>query len=680
MNAILHRSPSFVLVHLRFSIIFVSFLFLTNTLLSQTVTDTFNTADISTNLGAYSPSCNGSQATFSITLPAGGPWTVTSVDISYTMTAQNGGFKSHQRSYIRCLNTFNSESSIYEGTGDIEGTQSYSRTGITIANGTYSGNTNLNFEMRAWRTEIGDGCNTTYNMIDNFSWIITIHLGQMADEGSVGIGTTTPATSAILDLTSTTQAFLPPRMTTAQRDAIADPVPGMMLFNTTTQKLEIYISGWSTMSFSSPTVKKLLGGSMAEWPESIQQTGDGGFIVAGYSNSSNTGTLTGIINNGLNDIWILRLDNSGNIIWQKLLGGSGHDKAASISLTSDGGYIVAGYSESSNTGTLSGLTNNGGYDYWILKLDSNGNILWQKLLGGAGDDKATSISPTNDGGYIVCGHSYSSNTGTLTGLTNNGVSDYWILKLDNNGNIIWQNLFGGSMEDFGWDIHEINGEGVVVAGYSRSSNTGTLTGLTNNGLSDYWILKLDNSGNIVWQKLMGGSGHDYGLSVHQTNDGGFAVAGYSQSSNSGTLAGLTNHGAYDEWIIKLDDSGNILWQKLLGGTLYDAAFNIRQTSDGGLIVAGNSFSSNTGTLTGLTNNGDVDNWIVKLDNSGVMIWQKMFGGSQSDQANWIQQTTDGGYIIAGFSSSSNTGSLIGLINNGSNDCWVYKLDANGNPN
>ncbi|MEO7925157.1 MAG: hypothetical protein ABIR93_00380, partial [Saprospiraceae bacterium] len=215
---------------------------------SQTVSGTYETADIPTNLGSYSSSCNGPLTVISIALPAGNSWTVTSIDIVYNMTAQGGGWKSHQRSYIRCQNTATSEGSVYQGTGDVGGIQMYNRPGVNIANGPYSGGTILKFEMRAWRTAIGSGCSPVNNKVDNFTWIITVHYSSLPDEGSVGIGTTSPATSAILDLTSTTQGFLPPRMTTAQRNAIPVPVPGMIIFNLSTQNLEIFTSGWGSIT------------------------------------------------------------------------------------------------------------------------------------------------------------------------------------------------------------------------------------------------------------------------------------------------------------------------------------------------------------------------------------------------------------------------------------------------
>ena len=661
--------------YLRIMVIVVAIMGIAVPLHGQSISGTYTTGDIPTNLGSYSGTCNGPLTKVSITLPAGGPWTVTGIDISYTMTAQAGGFKSHQRSYVRCQNTSTSEDTTYLGSGDTGGIQAYNRNGVTITNGSYPGSTILHFEMRAWRTTIGAGCNTTNNKVDNLSWVITVYYAQIPDEGSVGIGTTAPASSAILDLSSTTQAFLPPRMTIQQRDAIASPVPGMIIFNTTSQSLEIYTSGWGSICFTAPGVRKLLGGTGSEFAQAIRQTSDGGFIIAGSSSSSNTGTLLGLNNNGLNDYWIIRLNNSGDVMWQKLLGGSNNDDPYSIQQTSDGGFIVAGSSYSTNSGTLLGLNNNGLNDYWILRLNSSGDIVWQKLLGGSSFDEAYSIQQTSDGGFIVGGYSNSSNTGTLTGLTNNGNADDWILKLDSNGNIVWQKLLGGSSVDEARSIQETSDGGFIVAGNSGSTN-GTLSGIMGNGNSDYWILKLTSSGNIEWQKLYGGSASDIGRSIHQTTDGGYIVAGHSISSNTGTLLGLTNSGGADYWILRLDDSGNLVWQKLTGGNAGDQAFSVQQTGDGGFVVAGNSASTN---ITGLTNNGNADTWVIKMNSSGVTSWQKMLGGSDDDYGRAIQQTADDGFIIVAYSSSTNSGTLLGLTNNGSNDYWVVKLDESGNP-
>ncbi|MCK9447722.1 MAG: T9SS type A sorting domain-containing protein [Bacteroidales bacterium] len=399
--------------------------------------------------------------------------------------------------------------------------------------------------------------------------------------------------------------------------------------------------------------QKCLGGSGEDYATYIQQTSDGGYIVAGYS-SSNDGDVSG--NHGESDYWIVKLDDSGSVQWQKSLGGTGEDVATSIQQTSDGGYIVAGYSYS-NDGDVSG--NHGFNDYWVVKLNYSGNIQWQKSLGGSHRDYAFSIQQTTDGGYIVAGYSYSNN-GDVNG--NHGSFDYWIVKLDDIGNIQWQKCLGGSDFDFAYSIQQTTDEGYIVAGYSWS-NDGDVSG--NRGNADYWIVKLDNIGNIQWQKSLGGNSIEYANFIQQTSDGGYIVAGLSDS-NDGDVSG--NHGGYsDYWIVKLDKIGNIQWQKSLGGGDWDYATSIQQTTDGGYIVVGES-TSNDGDVSG--NNGDYDYWIVKLDDIGNIEWQKSLGGSNFDLARSIQQTTDGGYIVAGYS-YSNDGDVSG--NHGNSDYWIVKL-------
>ena len=390
-----------------------------------------------------------------------------------------------------------------------------------------------------------------------------------------------------------------------------------------------------------------LGGSGNDYAYSIQQTTDGGYIVAGYS-SSNDGDVTG--NNGYSDFWIVKLDAIGNITWQKSLGGSGGDYAYSIQQTTDGGYIVAGSSIVTSP--------SGNSDFWIVKLDAIGNITWQKSLGGSNDADAVSIQQTTDGGYIVAG-AY---------VADNFNFDSWIVKLDAIGNITWQKSLGGSYDDRASSIQQTTDGGYIVAGYS-SSNDGDVTG--NNGNKDYWIVKLDATGNITWQKSLGGSGGDDASSIQQTTDGGYIVSGYSESID-GDVTG--NNGNVDYWIVKLDATGNITWQKSLGGSYDDVAYSIQQTTDGGYIVAGLS-ASDDGDVTG--NNGGVDSWIVKLDATGNITWQKSLGGSEWDRATSIQQTTDGGYIVAGFSESID-GDVTG--NNGNKDYWIVKLSNDGSSN
>ena len=398
--------------------------------------------------------------------------------------------------------------------------------------------------------------------------------------------------------------------------------------------------------------QKSLGGSGYDFGHSTQQTIDGGYIVVGRSNSTD-GNVTG--NHGDYDFWVVKQSNTGSIIWQKSLGGTWMEWARSIQQTTDGGYIVAGLSYS-NDGDVTG--NNGSSDFWVVNLDSLGAINWQKSLGGTGNDFAYSIQQTTDDGYIVAGSS-SSTDGDVT--SNHGFNDYWVVKLDSIGIIVWQKTLGGSSWDVATSIQQTTDGGYIVTGFSSSSN-GDITSY--HGGRDYWVVKLDSTGTTVWQKSLGGSGSDEARSIQQTTDGGYIIAGNSNSTD-GNLTG--NHGNYDCWVVKLSNVGVVEWQKSLGGSGDDGGNSIQQSTDGGYVVAGYT-NSTDGDIIG--NNGGYDYWVVKLSSIGNIIWQKALGGFGSDAATSIQQTSDGGYIVAGDSYSTN-GDVTG--NNGIVDYWVVKL-------
>ncbi|MGA2296026.1 MAG: T9SS type A sorting domain-containing protein [FCB group bacterium] len=409
--------------------------------------------------------------------------------------------------------------------------------------------------------------------------------------------------------------------------------------------------------------QKCLGGDTVDVANSIIQTSDGGYIVTGHTDS-NDGDVSGhhIYYNVLSkeDIWVVKLNSSGIIQWQKCLGGSGSDYACSIQQTSDGGYIVAGFTDS-NDGDVSG--NHGGdNDSWVVKLDISGAIQWQKCLGGSGNDWARTILQTRDGGYIVAGAT-TSNDGDVSGNhdSNNVYWDFWVVKLDAIGKIQWQKCLGGSGYDEAWSIQQTSDGGYIVAGYTES-NDGDVSG--NHGNDDIWVVKLDTSGTIHWQKCLGGSGYDVANSIQQTSDGGYIIAGETESKD-GDVSGI--HGDGDVWVIKLDINGTIQWQKCYGGFSDDEPYSIQQTNDGGYIVAGCT-ESNDGDISG--NHGTYDFWVVKLDVNGIIQWQKCLGGSGDDEAYSIQQTSDGGYIVAG-STGSNDGDVSG--NHGGSDFWIVKL-------
>lgn len=369
---------------------------------------------------------------------------------------------------------------------------------------------------------------------------------------------------------------------------------------------------------------KTYGTSGYDTPNTLQQAADGGFVVAGIIDWFG-------VNNG--DIWVLKLDSNGNVgpsypgTWQKSYGTSIEDMPDYIRQTADGGYIIAG-----RTGSY--VPNKGNvYRFWILKLDSSGAIIWQKTYGGTNSDYPFCVQQTADGGYIV---------GGVTNSFGKGAGDIWLLKLDSNGNIIWEKAYGGTGDEKFYTVQQTSDNGYIVSGATTSSGQGSY---------DYLVLKLDSAGVITWQKTYGGSGEDIAYQIQQTSDGGYVVNGYTRSFNVG--------GGMDFWVLKLTSTGGITWQKTYGGNGFDLGYSVQQTTDGGYILAGLTTSYGT--------SGDYDFLVIKLDANGNNTWQKTYGSTGQEPARPIIQATDGGYVVAGYTTSFGT----------AGDFLVVKVDANG---
>jgi hypothetical protein len=347
-----------------------------------------------------------------------------------------------------------------------------------------------------------------------------------------------------------------------------------------------------------------------------------------------------------------------NVSWQKALGGTKSDAAYSVQKTGDGGYIVAGESKSTDD-DVSG--NHGGSDCWVVKLNSSGIIEWKKSLGGSLDEGYYSrIIQTADGGYCLVTKTSSSNGEIASG--HHGGEDCWVVKLSNIGGIEWQKALGGTRGEAGFSLVQTSDAGYIIVG-GTYSNDGDVSG--NHGNSDCWVVKLSNSGAVEWQKTLGGTNDDYFLSIKQTADGGYIIAG-GTNSNDGDVSG--NHGDYDTWIVKLSSSGAIQWQKALGGSGGEEIESIIQTTDEGYIAAGYT-ESNDNDISG--NHGNTDYWVIKLSSVGIIEWQKALGGTGNDYARSIT-ITGGGYVIAGYS-TSNDGDVSG--NHGGGDFWIANLSV-----
>jgi hypothetical protein len=297
--------------------------------------------------------------------------------------------------------------------------------------------------------------------------------------------------------------------------------------------------------------------------------------------------------------------------WSKIYSGFGVGR--SVQETSDQGFVAAGY--------VSGPTS---ADVWVLKVDALGFIEWQKSFTGSEFDGASYVQQTSNGGYIVVGQSNSYGAGSWEG---------WVIRLDTSGNVEWQKTFGGPDIDSLYSAHEIAGGGFILAGETSSGT---------------WIIKIDSLGTVQWQKLILGSGYINPRSIQQTADGGFIVAGVAELGLNG-----------DGWVAKLDSSGNLQWQKAFGSTdPFDHLNSIRQTTDGGFILAGSTQGFGAGSF---------DFWILRLDSSGSIQWQKAYGTSDWETADSIQTTSDGGFIVTGVQGNGSSGN--GL---------VLKLDSSGN--
>lgn len=357
------------------------------------------------------------------------------------------------------------------------------------------------------------------------------------------------------------------------------------------------------------------GGPNDEVAYSILQTSDGGYVLAGYTGSFGAGGL---------DVWLIKVDSSGQMQWNETYGGLNNDTAYSLVQTRDGGLALAGYTQSFGAG---------GSNFWLIKTNSAGRIAWNQSFGGTGEDIAYSLIQTEDGGFALVGSTNSSDSA--------GKNDFWLVKTDEAGKMQWNRTFGGAGEEVAKSIIQTNDGGYAISGYKLSPNASAY---------DAWVIKTDNSGIPRWNQTYGGPRPDGIFSLLPAGNGGFALAG-------GTV--VSNANKSDVWMLTADSSGSMMWNKTYGGILPEAAESLIPTADGGYGIAG---------ITESFGEGSQDCWLIKTDQSGNMLWNQTFGGPQSDAAYSIVQTGDGGYALAGFTESSGAGDR---------DFFLVKVDGNG---
>ncbi|MFA7327685.1 MAG: T9SS type A sorting domain-containing protein [Candidatus Kapaibacterium sp.] len=405
---------------------------------------------------------------------------------------------------------------------------------------------------------------------------------------------------------------------------------------------------------------KSYGGSKADLAFSVEPTDDGGCIVVGISESIDFDVS---YNYDRIDYWILKLDKEGLIEWEKVLGGSGGDYARDVLITKDGGYLIAGYSSSRNKIMDSNYGNPeyGSTDGWIIKLDKNGEIIWKKNYGGSGSETIYSVIESNDGSYVFAGGSASFDF-DLEYAQTRGYDDIWITKITPQGEIIWTKTYGGSSGEFAFSIIENKDGGLVLTGqtYSKDYN---IPG--NHGYLDLVALKTNSTGELEWIKTFGGSKYDVGINCILATDGGYIIAGYSDSKDGDITNAIDNN---DFWVVKLFEDGTMDWNKKYGTTSTDICSSISATPDGGYIVSGYTGAGGTSWFD--------EGVVLKIDKVGETIWTKNFGGSSTENLYVIRALNETDFLAVGRT-NSNDGDL--KKNNGDSDYWILKLTSGKQP-
>jgi hypothetical protein len=346
-------------------------------------------------------------------------------------------------------------------------------------------------------------------------------------------------------------------------------------------------------------------GGYGSYGESVQQTTDGGYIIGGSDNAS------------YSELHLIKTDASGNEQWSQSYGEMGWDEGHSVQQTSDGGYIIGGYTQDLGANL---------YDAYLVKTDGSGTEQWSQAYGGSGYDYGHSVQQTSDGGYFIAGSTTSYGA---------GMSDVYFVKTDASGNQQWSQTYGGTGTDIGLSAQQTSDGGYIITGHSKGYSE---------MYSDVYLVKTDASGNQQWSQTFGGDYVDLGNSVQQTSDGGYIITGYTYYSYE--------TGSQNVYLIKTDSAGNEQWSQTFGETGWDEGFSVQQTSDGGYIIAGFK------TITSY----DTDVWLIKTDASGNEEWSQTIDERNEDEARSVQQTSDGGYIIAGHTTYSGaSGSSIYLI-------------------
>ena len=421
--------------------------------------------------------------------------------------------------------------------------------------------------------------------------------------------------------------------------------------------------------------QKNYGGYVSDVAKTVVRTPDGGYLLGGWSRSPAGGNKQSG-NFGGTDFWVVRTDSNGNKLWDRNYGGTESDQLTAALALSDGGFLLGGSSSTTSTNGNKTGTGWGGADFWIIRTDALGNPLWDRLFGGRYDDNLAALVAVANGGFLLAGHSVSPLSGNK-GSTNYGFYDLWAVRINAAGQLLWERSFGGTSGDLmmGANARATPDGGFVLGGHSMSPPSGSKTSPVYGDL-DFWLVRLDANGNQLWDRSYGGSGLEALTALQVTADNGFILAGNTKSPISGNKTTPT-YGFYDLWVVRLNASGDKLWDQTVGGNDYDYCMAVQQSFDGGFLVGAQTYSLGGGTKTatnilrapGVPSN---DYWLVQLDSAGRQLWDRTIGGSDEDELAAIQADEGSGFVLLGSSISSGSG-VKTLPNYGELDYWVVKV-------
>jgi hypothetical protein len=380
--------------------------------------------------------------------------------------------------------------------------------------------------------------------------------------------------------------------------------------------LAVLLFSLSIYSSAQIRFQKTFGGINNDEGYSVQQTTDDGYVIAGRTNSFGAGNYS---------VYLIKTNANGDTLWTKTFGGGNVEDAFSVQQTTDGGYVITGDTKSSGAGD---------YDVYLIKTDANGATVWTKTFGGSNTDWGNSVQQTSDGGFIITGVTFSFGPGD---------SNVYLIKTNANGDTLWTKTIGRSYPATSWgnSVQQTNDGGYIIAGQTKGGAGGEY---------QLYLIKTNTNGDTLWTKILGAQWYLIGYSVKQTSDNGYIIAGEINNYDpSGT----------NTYLLKTNNSGDPVWSKMIGGNDFDWGSSVDQTTDGGYVIAGATRSFGA---------GEFDVYLLKTNNNGDTLWTKTFGGNYSESGNSVQQTSDGGYVIAGVTNSFGAGN---------SDVYLIKTDANG---